>query len=68
MLCNPTDLIWRQGIPFEAMTGHTAFIDGLLADVFLSRKVNARRSVHSPQFLKGLFPLDLPVNFKNIPI
>ena len=24
VLCDPTDLIWREGIPFEAMTGRTA--------------------------------------------
>ena len=24
VLCNPTDLIWRKGTPFEAMTGRTA--------------------------------------------
>ena len=24
MLCDPTDLIWRKGTPFEAMTGRTA--------------------------------------------
>jgi hypothetical protein len=33
MLCDLTDLIWREEIPFEAMTGRTAFIDGLLAEV-----------------------------------
>ena len=32
---------------FEAVTGLTAFIDGVLADVFLGCKVNARRSVYS---------------------
>ena len=31
--------------PFEAMTSRTGFIGGLL-----SRKVNARRSVHSPRY------------------
>ena len=36
MLCDPTDLIWRKGTPFEAMTGHTAPSSyGLLAKVFL---------------------------------
>ena len=31
----PTDLIWRKGIPFEAMTSRTApSSDGLLAEVF----------------------------------
>ena len=50
VLCDPTDLIWRKGTSFEAMTGRTApSSDGLLAEVFLSRKANARRSVHSPQ-------------------
>ena len=35
VLCDPTDLIWRKGTPFEAMTGHTApSSDGLLAEVF----------------------------------
>ena len=35
VLCDPTDLIWRKGIPFEAMTGSTASSsDGLLAEVF----------------------------------
>ena len=49
MLCNPTELIWRQGNPFEAMTGCTTpSSDGLLAEVFLSCKANPRRSVHSP--------------------
>ena len=34
VLCDLT-LIWRKGIPFEAMTGHTApSSDGLLAEVF----------------------------------
>ena len=30
---------------FEAMTGHTAFIDDLLAEVFLSCKANARNFI-----------------------
>ena len=35
VLCDPTDLIWRKGTPFEAMTGRTApSSDGLLAEVF----------------------------------
>ena len=35
VLCEPTDLIWRKGTPFEAMTGRTASSsDGLLAEVF----------------------------------
>ena len=35
MLCDLTDLIWRKGTPFEAMTGHTApSSDSLLAEVF----------------------------------
>ena len=36
------DLIWRKGTPFEEMTARTAFTDGLLAEVFLSRKLNAK--------------------------
>ena len=52
VLCYPTDLIWRKGAPFEAMTGLTALLsDDLLLrffGVFFSCKVNARRSVHSP--------------------
>ena len=35
---------------FEERDGHTALSDGLLAGVFLSCKVNARRSVHSSQY------------------
>ena len=34
VLCIPTDFIWRQMTPFEAMTGRTAIIDDLLAEVF----------------------------------
>ena len=35
VLCDPTDLIWRKGTPFEAMTDRTApSSDGLLAEVF----------------------------------
>jgi len=34
VLCNPTDLIWWKGIPFEMITGCTVFINGLLAEVF----------------------------------
>ena len=35
VLCDRTDLIWRKGTPFEAMTGRTApSSDGLLAEVF----------------------------------
>ena len=34
VLCDPTDLIWRKGTPFEAMTGRTAPSSyGLLAEV-----------------------------------
>ena len=45
-----TVLIWRKGTPFEAMIGRTALSsDGLLGEVFLSCKANARRSVHSSQ-------------------
>ena len=36
VLCDPTDFIWRKGASFEAMTGHTAFINRLLAEVFRS--------------------------------
>ena len=47
VLCDPTDLIWRKGTLFEVMTGRTApSSDGLLAEVVLSCKENARRSVH----------------------
>ena len=48
-LCDPTDLIWREGTPFEVMTGRRAFVVSLLAEVFLTCKVNAMRSVRSPQ-------------------
>ena len=35
VLCDPTDLIWRKGTPFETMTGRTApSSDDLLAEVF----------------------------------
>ena len=35
VLCDPTDLIWRKGTSFEAMTGRMApSSDGLLAEVF----------------------------------
>ena len=35
VLCDATDLIWRKGTPFEAMTVRTApSSDGLLAEVF----------------------------------
>ena len=35
VLYDPTDLIWRKGIPFKAMTGRAApSSDGLLAEVF----------------------------------
>ena len=34
VLCDPTDLMWREGTPFEGKTGHTAFIYGLLAEIF----------------------------------
>ena len=54
VLCDPNDLIWRKGTPFEAMTGRTApSSDGLLAEVFWGfsqSKANARRSVHSLQY------------------
>ena len=50
VLCDPTDLTLRKGTPFEAMTGRTVpSSDGIIAEIFLSRKANARRSVHSPQ-------------------
>ena len=54
MLCYLTDLIWREGTPFETMTGRTAFVDGLLAEVFQgffpSCKVNDKISVRSPWY------------------
>ena len=34
LLCDNTDFILREGSPFEAMTGHTVFIDRLLAEGF----------------------------------
>ena len=35
VLCDTTDLIWRKGTPFEAMTGRTVpSSGGLLAKVF----------------------------------
>ena len=34
VLCDPINLILKEETPFEAMTGLTAFIDGLLAEVF----------------------------------
>ena len=35
VLCDTTNLIWREGAPFEAMTDRTApSSDGLLAEVF----------------------------------
>ena len=35
VLCDPTDLIWMKGTPFEAMTGRTVpSSDGLLAEGF----------------------------------
>jgi hypothetical protein len=39
VLCDPTDLIWRKGTPFEAMTGRKA----PSSDVFLICEANARR-------------------------
>ena len=50
VLCDPTDLIRRECTAFEAMTGHIAFIDGPLAEVFVSCKVNAKRSVQSSRY------------------
>ena len=48
VLCDLTDLIWRKGAPLKAMNGRTAHLsDGLLVEVFLSCKANARRSQHS---------------------
>ena len=59
VLCDPTDLIWWEKTPFEAMTGRTALSsDGLLAEVFLGCKANARRSVYSPRII-SLSPLSL---------
>jgi hypothetical protein len=34
VLCDPTYLVWKEGIPFEATTGRAAFIDGLLDEIF----------------------------------
>ena len=34
VLCDSTDLIWRDGTPFDAMTGRKIFIDYLLAEVY----------------------------------
>ena len=35
VLCDPTDLIWSKGTPFEAITGRTApWSDCLLAEIF----------------------------------
>ena len=34
VLCDPTDLIWKEGTPFEAMTDHSVFIDCVLAEDF----------------------------------
>ena len=49
VLYDPTDLIWRTRTPFEVMSDHTApSSNGLLAEVVLSHKANARRSMHSP--------------------
>ena len=37
VLCDPTDLIWRKGTPFEAMTGRISTSSNtLLAEVSLS--------------------------------
>ena len=33
LTCDPTPLIWREGIPFEVLTRRTAFVDGLLDEV-----------------------------------
>ena len=50
VLCGPNDLIWRKGTPFEVMSGRTApSSEGLLAEVFVGSKANARRSADSPQ-------------------
>ena len=40
-----TDHIWREGTPFEAMTGRTIF-----SGVLLSCKANARGSMHIPRY------------------
>ena len=50
VLCEPNDFISREGTPYEAMTDLTAFIDDLLAEVFLGCKVNFRRSVPSARY------------------
>ena len=50
VLRDPTDLIFRKETPFEAMNGRKdPSLEGLLAEVFLRGKANARISVHSPQ-------------------
>ena len=36
VLCDATDLIWRQGTSFEVMTGRQTSSDGLLTEVFWS--------------------------------
>ena len=51
MLCDPTDLIWKKGTPFEAMTDRTAPSSNIvLAGVFLSRKANKCQEIcaHPP--------------------
>ena len=48
VVCDPTDVSKRYGTPFEASTCRTTFIYGLLSEVFLGCKVNARRYTHSP--------------------
>ena len=34
VLCDPSDLIFREGTLFEAMNGRITFINGLLAEFF----------------------------------
>ena len=47
--------------PFEAMTGRAPSLGGLLAEVhrvYLSRKANAMKAVHSPRII-SLSPLSI---------
>ena len=34
LLCDPKDVIWMEGTPFQAMPGRVVFIDRLLSEVF----------------------------------
>ena len=50
VLCDLTDLIWRNRTPFEAMTRSKAFRRPLneVSEIFLRRKIKSGKSVHSP--------------------